>query len=105
VFLDCPAEEAGLLFAGEIMQAAFGICASSRAVMHSYPQAISLISCLTKPSCRRGETILRRRNYIGVPVLGGVATGGLAMLELTAAFFAAFGASIFVAHAVESYFR
>jgi len=27
------------------------------------------------------------------------------MLELTAAFFAAFGASIFVAHAVEAYFR
>jgi hypothetical protein len=73
--------------------------------MHSYPQAISLISRLTKPFWRRGETILKRRTYTGDPVPGAVATGGLPMLELTAAFFAAFGASVFVAHAVESYFR
>jgi hypothetical protein len=58
---------------------------------------------VTKPFCWYDETILKHRTYIEIPNTGAVPIRGFPMLELTAAFFAAFGASIFLAHAVEAY--
>ena len=59
----------------------------------------------TKPFCRPDETFRKHRPYIRVPVTARerYPRGGLPMFELTIAFFAAFSASMFLAHGVEAY--
>jgi hypothetical protein len=59
-------------------------------------------ACESKPFSRRNETILKHLAFIRCDA-GGRYTGGFSMFELTAAFIAAFSASIFLAHAVEAY--
>ena len=59
--------------------------------------------CTTKPFCRPDETVLKRRTYTSFRIPLGAVKRGLPMFEFSVAFFAAFGASIFMAHAVEAY--
>jgi hypothetical protein len=61
-------------------------------------------ACALKPFRRNHEIILKRWTFTGGTLMqrGGIKRGD-PMLEFIAAFFAAFGASIFLAHAVEAY--
>ena len=63
-------------------------------------------ACALKPFRRNHDTIMKRQTFMGgfPDTAGGGTKRGLPMLEFIATLFAAFGASIFLAHAVEAYF-